>query len=57
MEEEPKAKIAVCEPRRIAASGLAIRVSDELGVKLGGKEVGYHIGMDPMGTKETRLTT
>lgn len=40
-----QAKIVVCQPRRVAATSLAVRVSEELGCKLGSK-VGYHIGME-----------
>jgi HrpA-like RNA helicase len=39
------AKIAICQPRRVAATSLAVRVSEEMGCKLGTK-VGYHIGME-----------
>lgn len=42
--QEPKARIAVCQPRRVAATSLAVRVSQELGTKLG-STVGYHIGL------------
>lgn len=40
----PQAKIAVCEPRRLAAISLAHRVSQQLG-KQTGDLVGYQIGM------------
>jgi ATP-dependent RNA helicase DHX36 len=40
----PNANIAVCEPRRLAATCLAQRVSEEYGKKLG-NVVGYQIGM------------
>lgn len=38
-------KIAVCQPRRVAATSLAVRVAQEVGCKLGSK-VGYHIGLE-----------
>lgn len=45
LHHNPKSKIVVCEPRRIAATSLAARVCAELRQKLGDK-VGYQIGMD-----------
>lgn len=43
-KHNPKAKIAVCQPRRVAATSLAARVAAEVGCKIG-SNVGYHIGM------------
>ena len=45
LRRHAKARIAVCQPRRVAATSLAVRVSEEVGCKLGSK-VGYHIGME-----------
>lgn len=45
LKRHSKARIAVCQPRRVAATSLAVRVSEELGCKLGSR-VGYHIGME-----------
>jgi len=44
LRNNPSAKIAICQPRRVAATSLAVRVSEEMGCKLGTK-VGYHIGL------------
>jgi HrpA-like RNA helicase len=43
------AKIAICQPRRVAAVSLARRVSEELQKELG-HPVGYRIGMESVGT-------
>ena len=45
LRRHPHAKVVVCQPRRVAATSLAVRVSEELNCKLG-KRVGYHIGME-----------
>jgi ATP-dependent RNA helicase TDRD9 len=45
LRRHPDAKIIVCQPRRVAATSLAVRVSEELKCKLGSR-VGYHIGME-----------
>lgn len=45
LKDQPNAKIAVCQPRRVAASSLAVRVAEELNCKVGTR-VGYHIGME-----------
>lgn len=45
LKKHPSARIAICQPRRVAATSLAVRVSEEMGCKLGSK-VGYHIGME-----------
>lgn len=42
---DPSVQIAVCQPRRVAATSLAVRVAQEVGCKLGSK-VGYHIGLE-----------
>jgi len=44
-KNNPNARIAVCQPRRVAATSLAIRVASEVNCKLG-TSVGYHIGME-----------
>ena len=41
----PNARIAICQPRRVAATSLAVRVAEEIGCRLG-TSVGYHIGME-----------
>lgn len=45
LRRHPNAKIIICQPRRVAATSLAVRVSEELKCKLGSR-VGYHIGME-----------
>jgi HrpA-like RNA helicase len=53
-----KLRVACTQPRGLAATSLARRVSEEIGVVLR-EEVGYHIGSDKtMGAngKHTRLT-
>lgn len=54
MEEYPTAKIVVCQPRRLAAIGVATRVAEEYGCKLG-QEVGYMVKGDSKATDTTRL--
>ena len=39
-----KSRVLVVQPRRMAVVAVASRVAEELGVTLGGKVVGYHIG-------------
>lgn len=46
--------IAVTQPRRVAATNLAERVSKEMGVTLG-KEVGYSIRFDDRASKHTKI--
>ena len=51
----PRGKqIAVTQPRRVAATSVAARVSEEMGVRLG-KEVGYSIRFDDRVSRETKL--
>ncbi|CAK9066048.1 unnamed protein product [Durusdinium trenchii] len=47
-------KIAVTQPRRVAAMSVASRVAQEMDVELG-KEVGYLIRFEDMTSEETRL--
>lgn len=51
---DAKSRIAVTQPRRVAAMSLAKRVSDEMGVKLGGK-VGYSVRFDDLSGPETLI--
>lgn len=48
-------RIAISQPRRVAAMSVADRVSHELGVKIGGKEVGYRIRFDDCTSNDTKL--
>ena len=55
LQNDPNANIAVCEPRRIAATALASRVSDEMNdLPVGGK-VGYHIGSKSRMSQKTQI--
>lgn len=54
LRAHPDAKVAVCEPRRLAATSLAERVSSEMNSKVGGL-VGYHIGMEPRISENSRI--
>lgn len=48
--------IIVCQPRRIAAIGLATRVADEVGDPVGvGGLVGYSVRLDSKSSQQTRL--
>ena len=57
MEEYPKdAKIVVCQPRRLAATGVANRVAEERGESRPGEEsVGYVVRGDSAMSKNSRL--
>jgi len=47
-------RVAVLQPRRIAARNLACRVADEMGVELGG-EVGYQVRYEGKSSERTRI--
>lgn len=47
-------RIAITQPRRLAAAHVASRVAEELDVALGG-QVGYAVSLDSMESEETRL--
>ncbi len=47
-------KVAVLEPRRLAAKLAALRIADEAGL-MPGKEVGYHFRFERKVSQETRL--
>lgn len=47
-------RIAITQPRRVAAMALARRVADEMGVELG-KTVGYSVRFEEMASRETRI--
>jgi ATP-dependent RNA helicase DDX35 len=47
-------QVAICEPRRIAATSLASRVATEAGWVLG-EEVGYAIRFEELTSKRTRI--
>eukprot|EP01132_Coremiostelium_polycephalum_P007520 gene7520-9243_t len=48
-------KIGCTQPRRVAAMSVAKRVSEEMGVVLGGNEVGYSIRFEDCSNKETAI--
>ena len=48
-------RIAVTQPRRIAASAIARRVAETMGVELGGEEVGVQIGLENQSLRTTKL--
>lgn len=50
----PAGKIAVTQPRRVAATSLAHRISQEMGVRLG-EEVGYAIRFDDRSSYKTKI--
>ncbi|OQV19010.1 putative ATP-dependent RNA helicase DHX33 [Hypsibius exemplaris] len=50
----PKRKIAVTQPRRVAAVSVATRVAQEFGCKLG-EEVGYSVRFDDMSNPQTKI--
>ena len=54
VKANPHAKVAVCEPRRLAATSLAARVGSEMGSKIG-DIVGYHIGMEPKMSSNSKV--
>lgn len=54
LEKDPDANIAVCEPRRLAATSLATRVSEEYGQTVGNL-VGYQIGMESRVSEKTKI--
>ena len=47
-------RVYLLQPRRIAAKSLARRIADEQGWKLG-KEIGYRVRFDTVGSADTRL--
>jgi ATP-dependent RNA helicase DHX57 len=53
-EVDPHAKVVVCQPRRLAAVGVATRVAEERCCALG-EEVGYMVRGDSKCTGRTRL--
>jgi HrpA-like RNA helicase len=53
-ELEPTSKVVICQPRRLAAVGVATRVAEELCCALG-DEVGYMVRGDSKCTGRTRL--
>ena len=50
----PEPRICVTQPRRVAATSLARRVSEEVGCKLGGL-VGYTVRFDDCSSPKSRL--
>ncbi len=46
--------VACTQPRRVAATTIAARVADEMGVQLG-KEVGYSIRFDDQSSDRTKI--
>jgi len=53
-EENPKSKIIVCQPRRLAAVSVASRVAEELACDVG-EDVGYMVKGDSKVTNSTRI--
>ncbi|KAJ1424831.1 P-loop containing nucleoside triphosphate hydrolase protein [Ochromonadaceae sp. CCMP2298] len=53
-EDNPHGKIVICQPRRLAAVGVATRVAEEVGCELGG-QVGYMVKGDSKCTAATRI--
>lgn len=53
-EENPNAKIVICQPRRLAAVGVATRVAEELASNPG-DEAGYMVRGNTKATARTRL--
>jgi HrpA-like RNA helicase len=53
-EVNPNARIVVCQPRRLAAIGVATRVADELAGRIGDK-VGYMVKGDSKASERTRI--
>ena len=51
---DPSAKIICTQPRKVAATSLAARVSDEMGSKVG-EEVGYRIGARAKEGRNTQI--
>ena len=51
----PDQYILCTQPRRLAVCAVAERVAEERNVKLGGTEVGFHIGQKNLSSKKTRL--
>ena len=51
---EGRAKIVVCQPRRLAAVGVATRVAEELACAIG-EEVGYMVKGDSKASARTRI--
>lgn len=47
--------IGVCQPRRLSAISLAVRVSQELGEKAVGGVVGYRIGLESKCCDKTKI--
>jgi HrpA-like RNA helicase len=54
LEVEPEAKILVCQPRRLAAVGVATRVAEEMACKLG-DDVGYMVRGASASSDKTKL--
>ena len=53
-ESNRNAKIVICQPRRLAAVGVATRVAEEMAVPVG-DEVGYMVRGDSKTTNRTRM--
>merc|ERR1719261_2247139 len=53
--DDPKAKIAVTQPRRLAAISLASRVASTMNETVG-QTVGYRVAMEGEASKSTRLS-
>ena len=55
LEERPGAKILVCQPRRLAAVGVATRVAEEMDQRLGAGAVGYMVRGDSRCSPQAQL--
>jgi ATP-dependent RNA helicase DHX36 len=53
-EEQPEAKIVICQPRRLAAIGVASRIADEMDSTIGDR-VGYMVKGDSKAGANTRI--
>ena len=54
LQRDPKLRIAVTQPRRVAAMSLAKRVSEEMHMELG-KQVGYSVRFEECSSRETQI--
>ena len=53
-QSNPKTKILMTQPRRIAAVSISKRLAEEMGEKLGEK-IGYHVSMNHKYSNETKI--
>lgn len=53
-EHNPNGKIVICQPRRLAATGVALRVAEEMDTSIG-DVVGYMVKGDSKSSKNTKI--